>query len=182
MNKQIFIDTIKEFYAELKNKLEPLKEYWLRLSQRDQQILIVVFVISLIVVAYMLFNNAINYRAMLIKELENSRLQYEEAIGISKDYRKFSKITANDFITPNSDVIKQEVQQELSARDTEVTITDGILNVKSSEVKFDNVVTFLDNLRKGFGLFPVKMKITRLSIAGYVAISIDYIFKGEPIK
>ena len=182
MNKQIFLNTINEYYEDFKKKLEPIKEYWLRLSQRDQQILIIVFVISLIVAVYMLFNNAINYRNKLIKELENSRLQYEESISISKDYKKFSKIIPNDFSTPNSDVIKQDAQQVLLARDAEVTITDGILNVKSSEVKFDNVVSFLDQLRRGYGLFPVKMKITRLSVTGYVAISIDYIFKGEPAK
>ncbi len=182
MNTKFDLNTIKEMYAELKKRLEPLKEYWLRLSQRDQQILTVVFILSVIVLIYTLFNSALMYRNKLIAEVEQSKLQYEESINIIRDYKRFNRTIPNDFSTPNTDVIKTDAEQILAEKDVEVTLIDSVLNIKSNNVEFDNVISFLEQLRKSYGLFPIKLKITRLPVSGFVAVSIDYVFKGEPPK
>ena len=177
MNTQLYIDEIKYLYSKFKKQLEPLKEYWLRLSQRDQQILIIILIMLILTIVYFMIYGAVAYRDKLTKESILNQQQYEESVILAREYKYIKRIPVLDYHTPNSDIIKQDVMQILDVKDADVTVTDNILNIKANNVSFDNVILFLEQLRKAYGMFPMSLKISKLPVSGEVALNISYNFK-----
>ena len=177
MNIHPYIEEIRTLYSKFKKQLEPLKEYWLRLSQRDQQILIIILIMLILTIVYFMIYGAVAYRDKLTKESILNQQQYEESVILAREYKYIKRISVLDYHTPNSDIIKQDVMQILDVKDADVTVTDNILNIKANNVSFDNVILFLEQLRKEYGMFPMSLKISKLPVSGEVALNISYNFK-----
>ena len=169
-----YLDKFKPILSTLAQYLTPLKDYWLRLSQRDQQVLIVVGVISGLMLIALAINSAIDFKNQWQEEHLIVAQQRADAQFISKQFKDISQITPNDFSDVKSDRIKGDAKQVLEIDNTEVILADNNLTIKANNVKFEAVMQFLEQLRNSYGLFPDKLKITRVSQSGYVEFSVNF--------
>lgn len=155
-------------------KLKPLREYWIRQSQRDQQILIILGAAVGLMLILLVITSAVGFKNGLKEEYTGVAQQRIDAQIVAKQYKDLSQITPNDFSTVNSEKVKGDATQILGVKDADVILADNTLSIKATNVKFESVMLFLDQLRKSYGLFPEKLKITRLSQSGYVAFSTSF--------
>ncbi|MBP9743562.1 MAG: type II secretion system protein M [Burkholderiales bacterium] len=168
------IEKYKPQLDKLAQYLAPVKDYWKRQTQRDQQILLIVAALIGAMLVLFIISSAIDFKNDLKTEYTLMAQQRMDAQIIAKQYKELSQITPNDFNSVNSEKIKGDAKQVLGEGNTEVIFADNILTVKKQNVKFDAVVQFLDQLRKSYGLFPDKLNITRSSQVGYVAFSVSF--------
>ena len=155
-------------------RLQPVREYWKRLTERDQQILLLGGMVLALLLIFSVISAAIDYR----QQVKGSYLQLEryriDAQLIASNYKELANLTPNDFSSVNTDRIKGDSSQIMEVTDADVVLADNTLTVKANNVKFEAAMNFLDQLRKSYGLFPEKLKITRLSQSGYVAFSATF--------
>ena len=154
--------------------MKPVRDYWLRLSQRDQQVLIIVGAIVVLMMIILVISSAISFKNSLKADYTMLSARRMDSQLIAKQYKDLSQITPNDFSSVNSDRIKGDAQQILDTKDSEIIFADNTLSIKAANVKFESLMLFLDQLRKSYGLFPAKLKITRLGSAGYVAFNATF--------
>jgi type II secretory pathway component PulM len=155
-------------------QLEPIKNYWLRQTQRDQQILIIASAfVGLLIIVYII-SSAVNYTNSLQQEYDSMSAQSIDVQVIARQYNDLSQSTPNDFSSVNSDRIRQDANQILEDKNADVIISDNVLTIKADSIKFDNAMLFLDELRKSYGLFPDMLKITKLPQAGYVSFNVSF--------
>lgn len=155
-------------------RAKPLKDYWLRQSQRDQQILIVIGLVLVLMFVALIISSAIGFKNGLKTEYTMMSGQRIDAQLIARQYKELSQVTPNDFSTPNSDRVKGDAAQILETKDAEIIFADNTLNIKVANAKFESVMLFLDQLRKSYGLFPNKLKINRLPQSGYVSFNASF--------
>ncbi len=155
-------------------RLQPLKDYWVKLSGRDQQILIgagalvaLMFIVLIISSALQFNTNLQNDRSILVEQKIDSEI-------IANQYKDLSDTTPNDFSTVNSDRIKGDATQILDVKDAEIILADNNLNITAKNAKFDKIMQFLDQLRKSYGLFPSTLTITRASQPGYANFKVGF--------
>ena len=155
-------------------RLQPLKEYWLKLSGRDQQILIgagtiiaLMFIFLIISSATQFSTNLQNQHTILIEQKIDSEI-------IANQYKDLSETTPNDFSTVNSDRIKGDATQILDIQDAEIILSDNNLNITAKKAQFEKIMQFLEQLRKNYGLFPSTLTITRGSEPGYASFNVGF--------
>ncbi len=155
-------------------RLQPIKEYWVKLSNRDQQILIGVGVIVAVMFIVLIISSAIQFKTSL--QNDNSILieQKIDSAIIASQYKDLSDTTPNDFSTANSDRIKGDATQILDVKEAEIILADNNLKINAKNVKFEKIMQFLDQLRKSYGLFPSTLTITRASQSGYADLKVGF--------
>ncbi|MDQ5920945.1 MAG: hypothetical protein QG673_1001 [Pseudomonadota bacterium] len=153
--------------------LEPVKAYWDRQTQRDQQILIGVAAITGVMLVILIISMAVGFKNNLKSDYTLMAEQRIDAQIIAKQYKDLLHTTPNDFSSVNSDRIKGDAKQIMQG-EAEVIFADNTLTVKQQNVKFDLAVQFLDQLRRSYGLFPDRLRITRAAQAGYVTLSVSF--------
>jgi type II secretory pathway component PulM len=155
-------------------RLKPIKDYWLRLSGRDQQVLMIAGSIIALMFVVLIISSAIGIKNSLKINYTTIAEQRIDAQIIAQQYKDLSQTTPNDFSSVNSDRIKGDATQILDVKDAEIIFSDNTLSVKVGNAKFEKVMQFLDQLRKSYGLFPNTLTITRLSQPGYVALNVSF--------
>ena len=174
LNISKYIDKYRPQINALLLRLKPIKDYWLRLSGRDQQVLMIVGALIAMMLIGLLISSAISFNNSLKADYAMLSAQRMDSQLIAKQYKDLSQITPNDFSSVNSDRIKGDAQQILDSKDSEIIFADNTLSVGATNVKFESLMLFLDQLRKSYGLFPAKLKITRLGSSGYVAFNATF--------
>lgn len=162
-------------FDKLVTQLQPVKEYWKRLSERDQQILIIGGIFLILFTIFSIISMALSYRENLSDSYRQLGKYKIEAEVIASSYKSLANIMPNDFSSVNSDRIREDAIQILETKDADIVLADNILTIKANNVKFEATMLFLDQLRKSYGLFPSKLKITRMSQSGYVTFSVTFI-------
>ena len=174
LDLSIYLDKYQPQLEKLQNQLAPIKAYWQRLTGRDQQILIIAGVFLGILLVAFIISSAIGFTNSLKSDYTTISQQRIDAQIIARQFKDLSLTTPNDFSSVNSERVKGDAAQTLAIKDTDVIIADNTLTVKANNVKFEAAMSFLDQLRRSYGLFPDKLKITRLSQSGYVALSVSF--------
>ncbi|MCX8514565.1 MAG: hypothetical protein RL017_72 [Pseudomonadota bacterium] len=167
----------KKFAPQLQiliKQLDPVKNYWLRQTQRDQQILIIASAFVVVLMIVFIISSAVGYTSNLDNQYNSLTAQNIDAQVIARQYNDLSQITANDFSSVNSDRIRQDANQILDDKNADVIIADNVLTINANSIKFDNAMLFLDQLRKSYELFPDALKITRLPQSGYVSFHVSF--------
>lgn len=174
LDAKTYLEKYKPQIEKLQKQLKPLKDYWLGMSQRDQQVLMVVGSVVGLMLIMLIISSGIGFKNSLKDDYTLMAQQRIDAQIIAKQYKELSNITPNDFSSVNSDRIKGDALQVMGIKDAEVLFADNNLTIKVTSTKFDSVMLFLDQLRKSYGLFPNKLKITRLAQSGYVTFSASF--------
>lgn len=174
INLNDYLDKYRPQLDKAMQRLQPLKDYWFRMPKRDQQVLMIVGVVVGIMLIILIISSAIGFKNDLKADYTSIAQQRIDAQIIAKQYKDLSQITPNDFSNVNSDRVKGDAIQVLGTKDAEVIFADNNLTIKASNVKFESVMLFLDQLRKSYGLFPNKLKITRLAQPGFVAFTTSF--------
>ncbi|MFN8770238.1 MAG: type II secretion system protein GspM [Neisseriaceae bacterium] len=158
---------INEFIKQLQERAKPFIERWVRLTQREKQLLII---LSGVIVAFILFSiisAAINIDTQLNKRYDILQAYKLDAQSIQNELKILSKTTANEFSTVSLTRVQGDVTQALGVTNPDVILQDNILTIKADNVSFESVILLLEQLRKSYGVFPTKLKITQ-SRSGYV--------------
>ena len=148
-------------------RLQPIREYWVKLSGRDQQVLIGAG--ALVVLMFIIFtiSSALQFSNSLQNDYSNLLEQKIDSEIIASQFKSLSDTTPNDFSTANSDRVKGDATQILDVKDAEIILSNNNLNITAKNAKFEKIMQFLDQLRKSYGLFPSTLTITRTSQSGY---------------
>lgn len=174
INLQIKNQFIKNITTRMTERLKPLKAYWITLSSREQKLLMSGGIVLVVVIAFMGITSAIELQSDLQKQyLKNAQYHFNAEV-MSKEYRDLISITSNDFSSVNSEKIKGDVNNALGNVTFDVILSDNTLIINVAEAPFENSLLLLDQLRRSYGLFPIKLKMTRLSKSGFVAFSASF--------
>lgn len=165
---------IKQLNADLKERSKPLIEYWLRLSSREQNLLMGAGIIIVATLIFSILSSVVALEQNLRQEYVQSQQYRLDAETMAKQYKNLNSITSNDFSSVNGDKIKGDVSQALNVKNADVLISNNTLTINVANAKFGDVILLLDQLRKSYGLFPDKLKITRLSQSGFVAFTASF--------
>lgn len=165
---------IKNIKIQIIERLKPVKDYWLTLSPREQRLIMGGGIILAAAIAIIGINYAIELRSDLQKQyLRNAQYHFDAEV-MAKEYRDLVKTTSNDFSSVNSERIKGDVNNALGNVPFDVILSDNTLTINVAEAPFENALLLLDQLRRSYGLFPIKLKMTRLSKSGFVAFSASF--------
>ena len=173
-SKYIDIDRYQPLIDNLMLRLRPLKDYWIRSSARDQQILMGVGAIIALMLISLIISSALQFRVNLENNYNIMAAQRIDSEVIASQYRDLSQTTPNDFSSVNSERIKGDAAQILDVKDAEIIIADNTLSVKAKNARFEKILQFLDQLRKNYGLFPSTLTITRGTQAGYADFKVSF--------
>ena len=155
-------------------RMQPLREYWKRLSEREQQILALGGVFLVLMFLFSIISMGLDFKdGLKQKSMQLERYQIDAQI-FAKQYKNVSQINPNDFSSVNTERVKNDAIGILEVKNPDVILADNTLTIKVDNTKFESVVAFLDQLRKSYGLFPAKLKITRLAQSGYVSFSATF--------
>lgn len=165
--------SVQQIQLWLSPRLTPLinkaRAMWLRLSQRDQHILI----LGSILVGFMFLFLVIGSAIDLQNDLHNNLIKTEQQVAYTKTLttrlKDLSQITANEFSTPTADKIKGDITQLFDVKNPDVALVDKTLTISIPSARFERVMLFLDQLRKSYGIFPSELQLTRISPSGYVS-------------
>ena len=155
-------------------QLKPIVDYWVRLSRRDQQILMVAGGVIGLMFLVLIITSALQFKNTMEQDYTSLAIQKIDSQIIANQYKNLSLITPNDFSSANSDRIKADVAAIIDVKDAEILLDDNNLNIKAKNVKFEKITQFLDQLRKSYGLFPNRLIITRSSQSGYADFQVGF--------
>ena len=148
--------------------IQDAKNYWIRLSEREQ-LIVKVGVIGLILMFLFIFvSSMLNLEQGLKDSIQTKNIDLANAKILNLEMQDLSSITANEFTEVSVDKVRGDITQLFSVKDPDVAINDDMLIINLSNVKFKRVVLFLDQMRKSYGEFPDKLKIYRTGQAGLV--------------
>ncbi len=176
--KQKIILYLNNLLKEANIRLKPVYAYWEKLSDREKQLVTILGGVIGLFILVSIFSSAISFR----KALEARDMQLErykmEALVMYKEYRDLSSISANQFSSANADQIKADISEVLDVKNPNVVVQDNVLSIDVDNADFKSIMLFLDQMRNSYGLFPDKLKITRLSKSGYASFSVTFILEG----
>jgi len=165
---------IKDLIVELKVRLKPVENYYLSKTERERQILIVGGACLLLAIVYLMISSIVGIGSDVESSYNTIQSYRADANDLIKRYKYISKLSPNEFSTVNVDRIKGDISQALDVKTPDVQIIDSTLTVKVSKAKFSNVMELFNQLRKSYGIYPDKLKITRLSDSGFVAFNVSF--------
>ena len=170
---------IELWRQELKVKLKPAIDYFKHLTPREQQILGIGGILLGIMLVFLIVNWAIDFQKNLQKDYEYMQTYWLDSEELIKEYKEIVKLTPNEFSKVKLEQIKGDVALALSVKEPDVTLNENKLNINVPNAPFAGVMILLNQFRKSYGIFPDKLKITRLSNSGYVSFSASFTVEQE---
>lgn len=165
---------IKNLINILNTKSKPLINYYLSKTERERQILLIGVGFIVLSILYLMINSIISFGEDIGNSYKTMQSYRADADDLIKRYKYISKLTPNEFSTITVDRIKGDVSQELDIKNPDVQIIDSTLTIKVGKAKFINVMQLFNQLRKSYGIYPDKLKITRLSDSGFVSFNVSF--------
>lgn len=169
---------IEKLIGQIALKTKPLVDYYNRLNEREKQIVMFGGIFAVIIVFYLIISAGYDFESSLQKDYTLIQTYQADAEYLIKDYRDIVQLTPNEFNSVDVDRIKKDLAQ-ITDEDPDVGQSAGILTVKVSQAKFSDLMNILNQFRKSYGIFPLKLKITRLSQSGYVSFSASFKVKSQ---
>lgn len=165
---------LKDLVMELRLRLKPLENYYMSKTEREKQILLIGGVCLVLTFVYLMISSVVSFGNDLEASYNTIQNYRADADDLVRRYKYISKLTPNEFSTVSVDRVKGDVTQVLDTKNPDVQIIDSTLTIKVSKAKFTNVIELLNQLRKSYGMYPDKLKITRLSDSGFVAFNVSF--------
>lgn len=163
-----------QLWVRIEPQIKILKDRWTQLLPRERLMLIIMGVFLVVALLFYTVTGLISYKQKLLRDVDglNQFMLYAEQSKTT--FKKLSKIDANKITTPTIDQIKSDIKQILQIDNPDVNLQDGQLVVNIPNAKFSDVMTFLDQLRRSYGLFPEQLNIVRQSKSGYVSFNATF--------
>src|SRR5579863_301232 len=162
IKKSIAHPKVAQIIEQLSARVKPVVEYYHRLNEREKQIVFFGGILVILVVFYLLIGAAYTFQNSLQKEYMIVQTYKADVQYLSKLYKDMTSLTANEFSPVTADSIKGDLGS-ISENKADVGQIGNILTVNISEAKFSDVMDALNQFRKTYGIFPTKVRITRLS-------------------
>lgn len=162
-----------EIIDQIIQRSKPLVDRWIRLTVREKQLVGGLLAIFGIFILSSIIGSAINLSSQLNNKYILLQAYKLDAQSIQKEFKELSNITANEFNSVSIERIKGDTTQALSVVNPDITLQDNILIIKADNVLFESVILLLEQLRKSYGIFPSKLKVTQ-SRSGYVNFSATF--------
>lgn len=154
--------------------LKDAKDYWLKLSEREQLIVkfggISLGLMFLFLIASQMFSLEDNLQESI--RINSTNLGNAKILNLQ--IQDLSTITANEFTSVTAEKIKDDITQLFSIKTPDVALNDNTLIINIPGVRFDLVMLFLDQMRKSYGIFPDKLKIYRANQSGLVDFYVTF--------
>lgn len=160
--------------SKLTPTLDSASDYWKHLSEREQWIIKIGGVLVAFALLFFIIGTAMDIEDNLGNDIVVNDVALANARVLASQLKDLSQITPNDFTSVNTDRIKGDIIQLFDIKNPDVALIDKTLTIKMPDVKFDLVMLFLDQLRKSYGIYPSKLKITRSSTPGFVSFSATF--------
>ena len=167
-------DRIVILTEKLKEQSKPLVLRWLQFTAREKQLIIALLVALGGFVIFSIVGWAFDVSSKLEKQYKTVQAYQTSAQTIKNQYSALSKITANEFSDVSLQRIQGDVTQALSINTPDVTLQDNLLIIKADNVLFESAILLIEQLRKSYGIFPSKLKITQ-SRSGYVNFNATFV-------
>ncbi|MCE2705830.1 MAG: hypothetical protein LW807_01985 [Proteobacteria bacterium] len=162
------------FINDLKIRLKPLLMRWLQLSIREKQLVIALLSAFGIFILVSIVGSAIDITdRMYNKNIILQTYQLDSQV-LNREFKELSQTTANEFSEVSVARIKGDVTQALSVKEPDVTLQDNMLILKGDNILFESVILLLEQLRKSYGIFPTKLKMTQ-SRSGYINFNATFL-------
>lgn len=175
-NIQPFIDKEKlaKLTEKIKQKTQPIVDRWVKFTPQEKQLVSILAMAIGIFIMFSLIGTAIDITNKIHDRYTILEAYTLDTQSAQQEFKDLSKITANEFSTISLSRIQGDVMQALGTKDPDVTLQDNLLIITSDNVLFDKVIPLLDQLRKSYGIFPNKLKMTQ-SKSGYVNFSATFL-------
>ncbi len=174
VNKDQFMSRFSQFRKEYSQQIKPLLAYWTRMTQREQQLVTISLVLVVIFVSFSILNWTMSLRDNLSDQFNITQVNKLQADILSKQFKELSQISTNEFSQASSDRVRGDVSQILEVKEPNVVTVGDTLSVSVDSSKFISIMLFLDQMRNSYGLFPKKLRITRLSQSGYASFTASF--------
>lgn len=169
-----FIDALKKslLYKKFLVSIENLKTYYLSLSAREQNFLTVAFVVVILFVFILIFSSVIKLKNNFDNDVIINKKLLLEVNNLSSSYKQIMLLTPNTFTEATNERISADVRDVLHVKNADITVDNQVVSINIDNVEFNLLMIFLDEVRKSYGLFPIKLKIAKQSMSGFVACNI----------
>jgi type II secretory pathway component PulM len=164
---------------ELKIRLKPLNEYWLKLTNRERLLILTAVVAISITLIMLLISSSMDMLESLRVKAQNNKNNEKIALFLKRQYQKLNELPNISFVNLSIEKIKKDATQILDTPQADITLDDNTLRVNINSAKFSSSLLFLDQLRKSYGLFPLTLSITRLPEGGLVSVSATFSTEGK---
>ncbi len=157
----------------IKVKMRPLIDRWTKFTPREKQLLLVIGGVFSFFIVYSVIGSFIDLTNSVYNKYYTLQ-NYKAGSQILKtEFTDLSQVYANTYSDVSVSRIQGDVSQALSIPTPSVTIQDSLLTIKADNVLFEPVILLLEQLRKSYGIFPNKLKITQ-SKSGYVTFNATF--------
>ena len=170
---------VELWLAELKISLQPAVDYFRHLTPREQNILSIGGILLGVMLIFLTISWAVDIQRNLVKDYEYMQTYRLDAEDLVKEYKEIVKVRPNEFSEVKLEQVKGDVALALDIKEPDVTLSEGKLTINVPNTQFAGAITLLNQFRKSYGIFPDKLKITRLSNSGYVSVSASFIVEQE---
>lgn len=152
---------------------KPVVDYYNRLNEREKQILFFGGIFAIIMAFYLIISAALDFERSLQNDYDVIQTYRADAEYLAREYKDINHLTPNEFSDVAIERIKGDLAQVVSGT-PDIQQVDNILTIKVDKVKFSDIMNILNQFRKSYGIFPTKVKITRLSESGYVSLNASF--------
>lgn len=164
---------IDKLIEQLKIRIKPAVIYYNHLNEREKQIIFFGFIFLILMSFYLFINTAYNFQTSLEKDYSIIQTYKADTEYLGKIYKDISQQTPNEYSSISAEKIKGDFTS-IAKDPPDVGQIGDILTINISHAKFSDIMNVLNQSRKTYGIFPYKLRITRLSEAGYVSFSASF--------
>lgn len=163
---------IQKLVQQLITLAQPVIAYYNRLSEREKQVAYFGVIAVALMFLYLFVSAAYSFQDGLERDYAIVQSYRADVEYLSKIYKDVNQLTPNEF----SKVAAERIKGDFAAiaANPDIEQTNNTLEVNIAQAKFSDTMDVLNQLRKNYGIFPAKLKITRLSKSGYVSFSASF--------
>ncbi len=166
-------ERLTAFTNNIKIKLQPLINRWTKFTPREKQLLLVISAIFSLFIIFSIIGSCIDLTNRVYNKYATLQSYKISAKMLNKEFNDLNQVSTNTYSEVSVSRIQGDVSQALSIQTPTITIQDNLLTIKADNVLFEPVILLLEQLRKSYGIFPNKLKITQ-SKSGYVTLNATF--------
>jgi hypothetical protein len=153
-----FIKLRKDFFY----KINPLLKKWELISKREKSLIILLGIVFILYLMINLFISIVNFTEEISIKNNNLQLMLVKATKLEKEYENISQFSPNKFSEVTINKIKDDMNQIMDIKYPNIILEDNLLVIKGENIKFENVIQLLGQFRNTYGIFPLKLVLTKV--------------------
>lgn len=173
INKGLTHPQIRLLIDKINERLKPVIEYYKRLNEREKQIVFFAGILAILMFFYLIISAAYSFQKGLEKEYAVIQTYKADVDFLSRVYKDINILTPNEFSQADVNTLKNDLTA-ISTNPPDIQQIEDVITVNISQAKFSDILNLLQQFRKSYGLFPSKVRVTRLSESGYVSFSASF--------